>query len=72
MAVASKDIVRSLQERVRTAIAARNPLVIRAGGTKDFYGHALALRTRCSIRDYAESSTTSRPSWLSPRAAARR
>ncbi|HKO66981.1 MAG TPA: glycolate oxidase subunit GlcE [Burkholderiaceae bacterium] len=40
MAAASNDIVRSLQERVRTAIAARTPLVIRAGGTKDFYGRA--------------------------------
>ena len=40
MAVASTDVVRSLQERVRTAIAARTPLLIRAGGTKDFYGHA--------------------------------
>ena len=59
MAVASKDVVRSLQERVRTAIAARNSFVIRAGGTKDFYGHAaraahevLDPRAYCGVIDY--------------------
>ncbi|MHB8494940.1 MAG: glycolate oxidase subunit GlcE [Casimicrobiaceae bacterium] len=31
-----------LQERVRAAAAARRPLRIRGGGTKDFYGQALA------------------------------
>ena len=59
MAVASNDVVRSLQERVRTAIAARTPLVIRAGGTKDFYGHAargahevLDPRAYCGVIDH--------------------
>jgi glycolate oxidase FAD binding subunit len=40
MAVASNNVVRSLQERVRSAVAARRSLVIRAGGTKDFYGNS--------------------------------
>jgi glycolate oxidase FAD binding subunit len=31
-----------LRERVRAATAARTPLVIRAGGSKDFYGNACA------------------------------
>jgi glycolate oxidase FAD binding subunit len=31
---------RALAERIRAASAARTPLVIRAGGTKDFYGNA--------------------------------
>ncbi|MDE2002594.1 MAG: FAD-binding protein, partial [Betaproteobacteria bacterium] len=31
-----------LQERVRAAAAERRPLRIRGGGTKDFYGQALA------------------------------
>jgi len=33
------DAVASLQERVRAAAAARTPLAIRAGGSKDFYGN---------------------------------
>jgi len=49
MAAASNDVVRSLQERVRTAISARTPLVIRAGGTKDFYGRA--ARAECEVLD---------------------
>lgn len=59
MAVASNDVVRSLQERVRSAVAARMPVLIRAGGTKDFYGHAtpaahqvLDPRAYCGIIDY--------------------
>lgn len=32
----------SLEERIRAAAAARRPLCIRAGGSKDFYGGALA------------------------------
>ncbi len=59
MAVASNDVVRSLQECVRTAVAARAPLVIRAGGTKDFYGHAaraahqvLDPRVYCGVIDH--------------------
>ncbi len=31
----------ALQERVRAAAAAKSPLAIRAGGTKDFYGNAV-------------------------------
>ena len=31
----------ALQERARAAAAAKSPLAIRAGGTKDFYGNAL-------------------------------
>ena len=30
-----------LQARIRAAAAAKSPLVIRGGGTKDFYGHAI-------------------------------
>ncbi len=59
MAAASNDVVRSLQERVRTAISARTPLVIRAGGTKDFYGRAahvehdvLDPRAYCGVIDH--------------------
>jgi glycolate oxidase FAD binding subunit len=33
------NAVASLQERVRAAAAARTPLLIRAGGSKDFYGN---------------------------------
>ncbi len=59
MAVASNGVLRSLQERVRTAVAARTPLVIRAGGTKNFYGNAtgtkyevLDPRGYCGVNDY--------------------
>src|SRR5918993_974757 len=59
MAAASNDVVRSLQERVRTAISARTPLVIRAGGTKDFYGRATRVehqvldpRAYCGVIDH--------------------
>ena len=59
MAAASKDVVRSLQERVRSAVATRTPLVIRAGGTKDFYGRAasdghevLDPRAYCGVIDH--------------------
>ncbi len=59
MAVASNDVVRSLQERVRTAVAARTPLVIRAGGTKNFYGQATRVthdvldpRAYCGVIDH--------------------
>lgn len=59
MAVASNDVVRSLQERVRSAVAARTPLGIRAGGTKDFYGRAtgaahqvLDPRAYCGVIDH--------------------
>lgn len=34
--------LQSLQERIRAAAAAMQPLLIRAGGTKDFYGGSLA------------------------------
>ncbi|MGH6622977.1 MAG: glycolate oxidase subunit GlcE [Burkholderiaceae bacterium] len=34
------EVLQSLQERVRAAAAARTPLRIRSGGTKDFYGNA--------------------------------
>jgi glycolate oxidase FAD binding subunit len=40
-----------LRERVREAAARRAPLVIRAGGTKDFYGDA-ATGERLDPRDY--------------------
>ena len=30
-----------LQERVRAAAAAKTPLAIRGGGTRDFYGQAI-------------------------------
>ena len=59
MAVVANEVVRSLQERVRTAVAARAPLVIRAGGTKGFYGNAtraehdvLDPRAYCGVIDY--------------------
>ena len=63
----------ALVERVRAADAdARRALRIRGGGTKDFYGEALRgelLDTR-TLRRHRRA--TSRPSWSSPRAAARR
>lgn len=59
MPVASDEVVRSLQERVRAAIVTRTPLVIRAGGTKNFYGNAtrtkhdvLDPREHCGVIDY--------------------
>ena len=59
MPVVSDEVVRSLQERVRTAVAARTSLVIRAGGTKDFYGNSartehdvLDPRAYCGVIDY--------------------
>lgn len=59
MRVRSNEAVRSLQQRVRGAIAARTPLVIRAGGTKDFYGNPAATehavldpREHCGVIDY--------------------
>ncbi len=35
------DAVLALQAQIRTAAAAKSPLVIRGGGTKDFYGQAV-------------------------------
>jgi len=59
MAAASKDVVRALQERVRSAVATRTPLVIRAGGTKNFYGRAVSdtheildPRAYCGVIDH--------------------
>lgn len=59
MALVSNEVVRSLQERVRTAASARTPLLIRAGGTKNFYGNAtraehdvLDPRVYCGVIDY--------------------
>ena len=59
MPLVSNEVARSLQERVRTAAAARTPLVIRAGGTKNFYGHAtpsehevLDPRAYCGVNAY--------------------
>jgi glycolate oxidase FAD binding subunit len=51
-------VLRELQERVRAANAARQPLRIRAGGTKDFYGNAGAgdlfdPRPYSGVVDYA-------------------
>src|SRR4029453_4847768 len=37
-----EDVISSWQARIRAAVAARAPLRIRGGGTKDFYGQALA------------------------------
>jgi glycolate oxidase FAD binding subunit len=59
MSVVVGDTVRSLQERVRAAASSRVPIVIRAGGTKDFYGNAvrgshdvLDPRAYCGMIDY--------------------
>jgi glycolate oxidase FAD binding subunit len=51
------DVIASWQARIRSAVAARSPLRIRGGGTKDFYGQALKgdvlETTTCdSIVDY--------------------
>ncbi|MEP6608213.1 MAG: glycolate oxidase subunit GlcE [Burkholderiaceae bacterium] len=43
------DVVRSLQQRVRTSAAAKTPLAIRAGGTKEFYGNA--AQVSCDVLD---------------------
>lgn len=37
-----EDVISSWQARIRAAVAARSSLRIRGGGTKDFYGQALA------------------------------
>jgi len=57
--LAPNEVVRSLQERVRSAAANREQLVIRAGGTKDFYGNRtdatldqLDPRKYCGLLDY--------------------
>lgn len=59
MPVATNEVVCSLQDRVRTAAAAHTPLVIRAGGTKNFYGNlireeheVLDPRDYCGVIDY--------------------
>ena len=59
MAVASNEVVRSLRERVRSAVAAHAPLVIRAGGSKNFYGNAASTehdvldpRAYCGVLDH--------------------
>ncbi len=59
MPLAPGEAVRSMQERVRAAIAARTPLLIRAGGTKDFYGNVASTgqdvldpREHCGVIDY--------------------
>jgi len=58
MLVAS-EVVRSLQQRVRAAATSRTAIVIRAGGTKDFYGNATRVthevldpRAYCGVIDY--------------------
>jgi len=38
----SDAALRSVQDRVRAAAAAKTPLVIRGGGTRDFYGQTIA------------------------------
>ena len=55
----ASEAVRSLQERVRAAADRGTPIVIRAGGTKDFYGNAsrdghevLDPRAHCGLIDY--------------------
>ena len=57
--LAPNEVVRSLQERVRSAAANREQLIIRAGGTKDFYGNRtdatpgqLDPRQYCGLLDY--------------------
>ena len=57
--LAPADVAHSLQERVKSAAAARAPLVIRAGGTKDFFGNradvtheVLDPRAYCGLLDY--------------------
>jgi glycolate oxidase FAD binding subunit len=60
MPVVPNEVARSLQERVRAAATARTLLVIRAGGTKDFYGNStragsdevLDPRAYCGVIDY--------------------
>ena len=59
MQVVSNEAVRTLQQRVRAAVAARRSLVIRAAGTKNFYGRSapsvhdvLDPRVYCGVLDY--------------------
>jgi hypothetical protein len=60
-------VLASFRERILSGRA----LQIRGGGTKDWYGQVPAAT--CSTRaPTAASSTTNRPSWSSPPAAARR
>ena len=54
------DILRTFAERVQAAAAARTPLCLRAGGTKDFYGNTprgeiLDPRVWSGIEDYEPS-----------------
>lgn len=57
--LAPNEVVGCLQERVRSAAAKRTPLVIRAGGTKDFFGNRATVaheildpRAYCGLLDY--------------------
>jgi len=38
----SDAVLADLQARIRAAVAAKSPLVVRGGGTKDFYGQSIA------------------------------
>jgi glycolate oxidase FAD binding subunit len=59
MRAVANEVVRSLQERVRSAVTAGRSLVIRAGGTKNFYGNSVRTehdildpRAYCGVVDY--------------------
>ena len=60
MSASADTTLEGLREQVCAAAATRRPLRLRGGGTKDFYGEALAgevleLRVHCGIVDYDAS-----------------
>ncbi|HEX8755864.1 MAG TPA: glycolate oxidase subunit GlcE [Steroidobacteraceae bacterium] len=69
--IASDDLLRPFEERIRAAAAARQPLRIRGGGSKDFYGgrlegelldvSALSGITHCEPTELVISARTGTP-----------
>ncbi len=58
----SDAVIAELQARIRAAAAAKSPLVIRGGGTKDFLGQSIAGDVARHDARTPASSTTTRPS----------
>ncbi len=58
-----EQALQEFRERILRATAERQPLRIRGGGSKDWYGQRAATATSSTRAPIAASSTTSRPSW---------
>ena len=56
------EVIEQFADRIRSAAAAKRPLRLRGGGTKDFYGQALEGEV-LDTRAMPASSPTSRPNW---------